>query len=120
VALRCLIVDDNGSFLEAAAGLLQRQGVSVVGVAKTVDEAIAQAAELQPEVVLVDIMLGPESGFELARRLADPGHRRPAVIMISTHAEADFADLIDDAPVLGFIPKSELSASAIQQLLEAA
>ena len=40
----------------------------------------------------------------------------PVIILISTHAEADFADLIQEAPVAGFVPKSELSASAIRRL----
>ena len=69
--LRCLIVDDNASFLDAATNLLEREGLDVVGVASTSDEALRQAEELRPDVVLVDIMLGTESGFDLARRLAD-------------------------------------------------
>jgi hypothetical protein len=40
------------------------------------------------------------------------------VILISTHSEADFADLIARCPAAGFIPKAELSAKAIQKILE--
>ena len=116
--LRCLIVDDNANFLEAAANLLQREGVTVAGVASSVDDALRQARELRPDVILVDIMLGPESGFDLARRLAEADSDGPAVILISTHAEADFADLIAEAPAAGFMPKSQLSAGTIQRLLE--
>jgi DNA-binding NarL/FixJ family response regulator len=119
MALRCLIVDDNRSYLEAATALLERQGMTVVGVTSTGDEAVRLAAELVPDVVLVDISLGGESGFDLARRLAEAGPPRPPVILISTHAEADFADLIDQTPVAGFVPKSQLSASAILLLLGA-
>ena len=42
------------------------------------------------------------------------------VILISTHAEGDFADLIEEAPVAGFVPKSELSRNTIGRLLESA
>jgi DNA-binding NarL/FixJ family response regulator len=119
VPLRCLIVDDNASFLEAASTLLQRQGISVVGVASTTTAALRQARQLHPDVVLVDIMLGDESGFDLAQRLADMDSGGTAVILISTQEESDFADLIEAAPVAGFVPKSELSASAIRQLIEA-
>jgi two-component system, NarL family, nitrate/nitrite response regulator NarL len=112
VPLRCLIVDDNAAFLGAAATLLQRQGVTVVGVASTAAEALQRSAELQPDVVLVDIVLGAESGFDVARELAGG----PTVIFISTHAEADFADLIDRTPGAGFVPKSELSGEAIRRL----
>ena len=116
VSLRCLIVDDNAYFLEAAADLLTRQGVTVAGVASDGADALRLTRELRPNVVLVDIMLGRESGIDLARRLAGANSGGPVIILISTHAEADFADLIQEAPVAGFVPKSELSASAIRQL----
>lgn len=118
VVFRCLIVDDNAAFLDAAAALLEREGVTVVGVASASADALAQAQELRPDVVLLDIMLGHESGFDVARRLADTDSADIAVILISTHAEADFADLIEEAPVAGFMPKSELSASAIRRVLQ--
>jgi DNA-binding NarL/FixJ family response regulator len=65
--LRCLIVDDNAQFMEASRILLEGQGVSVVGVAMTAAEGLRGAEELQPDVVLVDINLGADSGFDLAR-----------------------------------------------------
>jgi DNA-binding NarL/FixJ family response regulator len=60
--------------------------------------------------------LGGESGFDVARDLAASGHA-DRLIMISSHAEADYADLIAEAPVAGFLPKTELSAVAIRRLL---
>jgi two-component system, NarL family, nitrate/nitrite response regulator NarL len=116
--MRCLIVDDNASFLEAAATLLEREGVTVVGVASTTEGAMRQVQELQPDVVLVDIMLGSENGLDLAQRLAEDDGRA-AVILVSTHTEADFADLIAGTPAAGFVPKSELSAEAIRRLVSA-
>jgi DNA-binding NarL/FixJ family response regulator len=111
-----VIVDDNASFLRAAAALLERQGLIVAGLASNGADALARARELRPDVVLLDIALGDESGFDVARRMvaADPGGAK--VILISTHAEADFADLIDATPAAGFVPKAELSADAIQRL----
>jgi DNA-binding NarL/FixJ family response regulator len=114
---RCLIVDDNRDFLLAARVLLERQGMTVAGVASTTADALRQAEILRPDVVLVDLMLGEESGFELARQLVDADFRSAAVILISTHAESDFADLIAATPAAGFVPKSELSAGAIQRVL---
>jgi DNA-binding NarL/FixJ family response regulator len=117
VLLRCLIVDDNASFLRAAGTLLERQGLAVVGVASNGGEALRRARELRPDVVLVDIVLGGESGFDVARELAADDATDPTVILVSTHAEADFADLIQDTPAAGFVPKSELSAEAIRRLV---
>ena len=67
--MRCLLVDDNTAFLEAARILLGREGVTVAGTASTSAEGLRQASTLRPDVVLVDIALGSENGFDLARRL---------------------------------------------------
>jgi CheY-like chemotaxis protein len=116
--VRCLLVDDNGTFIETACLLLAREGVVVAGTASSIAEALRQASALRPDVVLVDIALGDENGFELARRLAGSGTGAgAAVIMISTRAGADFADMIADSPAAGFLAKDELSAAAIQRIL---
>lgn len=118
MAFRCLIVDDSRAFLRAARALLQREGVADVGVAFTGAEALRQVEAFRPDVTLVDIDLGGESGFDVARRLTEGGPLAPSqVILISTHAEADFADLIAESPVAGFLAKSDLSAEAIRNLL---
>lgn len=116
VSLSCLIVDDSAAFAQAAERLLERQGLTVAGVASTAAEALERARELRPDVVLVDLVLGDASGFDVARSLAAWGVRRPTVILVSTHAESDFADLIAEAPAAGFLSKDELSADAIRRL----
>jgi DNA-binding NarL/FixJ family response regulator len=117
--LRVLIVDDNEAFLAAARALLERQGLSVVGVASTSADALERAEQLQPNVMLVDITLGDESGFELARRVAArDGAGGPAVVLISTHAQEDFADLIAECPASGFLAKCDLSAEAIRRIVD--
>jgi DNA-binding NarL/FixJ family response regulator len=110
VKIRCLVVDDNRPFLDAARLLLEREGVAVVGVATTSAEALRLEKELRPDVVLVDIRLGDESGFDLARRLSG------TVILISTHEQSEYADEIAASPAAGFIPKTQLSASAVLSL----
>ena len=115
VALSCLIVDDNGGFRNAARSLLEREEIEVVGMASNSAEARSRVAELHPEVVLVDIALGAESGFELARALAHEGG--PQLILISTLPEVDLVDLIAASPAVGFIAKSELSARAVRDLV---
>lgn len=116
MSLRCLIVDDDAAFIEASQGTLEGEEINVVGTATTAAAALRRSAELRPDVVLVDISLGEESGLALARELARvaDGAR---VILISTHPEEDFADLIAESPAAGFLPKSDLSADAIQELL---
>jgi len=116
--LRCLLVDDSDAFLQAASVLLEREGVTVAGMASNSAEALRQARALQPDVILVDIGLGEESGFDLARLLAQDGNgRHAAVIMISARAEMDYTELIAESPAAGFLAKAELSARAIGRIL---
>jgi len=116
--LSLLIVDDNLPFLEAAGALLARDGLDVIGLASTATEAISRVEVLRPDVVLVDVGLAGESGFELAGRLLRAGRdEMPTVVLMSTHAEADLADLIAQSPAAGFVAKSQLSAAAIRQLI---
>jgi DNA-binding NarL/FixJ family response regulator len=114
-----LIVDDNLQFLAAARRLLEAEGMRVVGVASTSVEALRCARELRPDVTLVDVDLGEENGFDLARQLteaADAAGRR--VIMISAYPAQDLGDLLESGPAVGFLSKSLLSAAAILELLE--
>ncbi len=116
--MRCLIVDDSADFVNAARGLLQCQGVSVVGVASTTADALRCFEESRPDVTLVDINLGGESGFELVEQLHRLVGRTPSpVILISTHAAQDFADMIETSTAVGFLSKSALTCGAIHDLV---
>jgi DNA-binding NarL/FixJ family response regulator len=116
VSRRCLLVDDNPVYLSEARGLLQRQGMRVVGVASNSAEALAIAASDRPDVALVDVDLGAESGLDLARALAMCEQPVP-VILISAYAEKDLRELLDDCPAVGFLPKSVVSRAVIDDLL---
>jgi DNA-binding NarL/FixJ family response regulator len=111
-----LIVDDNQGYLSEARALLQRQGMSVVGVASNGGDALAIAASDRPDVALVDVDLGAESGLDVARALARSDEPVP-VILISAYAEKDLRELLDDSPAVGFLPKSVVSRAAIDDLL---
>jgi CheY-like chemotaxis protein len=114
--VRCLIVDDSAYFVDAARGLLEPQGITVVGVASTCVEALARFAELHPDVTLIDIELGTESGFELADRIHRAAGPTP-VILVSTHAAQDFSDMIATSPAVGFLSKWALTPEAIRDLV---
>jgi DNA-binding NarL/FixJ family response regulator len=115
--VRCLIVDDSANFRDAASSMLERAGISVVGVACNGAEALSQYRDLRPDVTLVDVDLGAESGFDVAVALDAAESPAPSVILISTHSEQDFADMINSSPALGFLPKFALSPGAIRDLL---
>jgi DNA-binding NarL/FixJ family response regulator len=111
-----VIVDDSPTVLRAASDLLEAHGLAVVGVAATSSEALSLMEKLQPDVMLVDIDLGRESGFELARRISE-SDAMVRVILMSALDEADYAHLIAASPAIGFLPKSDVSATAIRRLL---
>jgi two-component system, NarL family, nitrate/nitrite response regulator NarL len=113
---RYLLVDDNRGFLEAARDLLEREGIEVVGVASTSAETLRLVAQLHPDVVVVDVDLGEESGFDLASRLAT-GTAVTRIVLISAYPEAEFADLVAASGAVGFVSKAELSAQAVSNLL---
>ena len=116
--MRCLIVDDSAAFVDAARGLLERQGITVVGVASTSAEALRYFDELRPDVTLVDVDLGRRE--RLRTRRATPAARGPTpspVILISTHAAQDFVDMIETSPAVGFLSKSALTCGAIRDLV---
>ena len=116
VALRCLIVDDSEEFLASAKRLLESQGVEVTGSATSVCEAVPMARALAPDVVLVDIELGEEDGFQLTEKLAatSPATR---VVLISAYDRQEFADLIGNSTAVGFLPKRSLGAAALERVL---
>jgi DNA-binding NarL/FixJ family response regulator len=113
-----VIVDDNRSFAEIARRLLERQGASVVGLASTSAEAVELVAELRPDVVLVDLALGDESGLDVVQLLAAQCVcEARTLILISACSPVDVAGLMAMTPAAGFLPKVDLSVDAIRQIV---
>jgi DNA-binding NarL/FixJ family response regulator len=120
MSLRCFLVDDSPHFVSAARELLEREGIAVVGVASTGDEALRQVPGAAPDVVLVDVDLGDESGFDLVRRFeGELAGDRARVVLISTYDREDLEDLLSAVPSVAFLPKTQLSAGAIRRILDA-
>ena len=96
---RVMICDDHEVVREGLRGLISRQtGMSVVGEASTVAEAIETAIQSKPDVVIMDVRLPDGSGVEACRSIRDanPDIR---VIMLTSYAddEALFASIIAGA-----------------------
>ena len=114
-AIRILVVDDSRHFLDAARGVLERDGVTVVGVASASADAMRLAVELRPDVILVDVDLGDESGLCLAEELVAAVDAR--VVLISVYPESEIADLVAASPAAGFVAKSKLSANVVLDVM---
>ena len=112
-----MIVDDSPQFFEAARQLLADDGITVVGFAATSDEAVTAASALRPDVVLVDVDLGTESGFDVAKRLAGAPRGGPPLVLISAESGSELEELVDASGALGFVSKTDLSGDTIRKLL---
>jgi DNA-binding NarL/FixJ family response regulator len=116
MGLRLLLVDDHAGFRRLTRMLLQRFNFDVVGEAGDGREALRLARVLEPELVLLDVLLPDLDGFTVAARLSEL-FRPPAVVLTSSRSAADFGVRVSDAPVRGFLAKDELTP---QRLLEIA
>ncbi|MGU3432271.1 response regulator [Actinomycetes bacterium M1A6_2h] len=113
---RVVIVDDSPAFCAAARAMFETAGVEVVGTASTSGDALTIVAAERPEVILVDIDLGGESGFDVVTALsALECTPRPAIVLVSTHDEEDFADMVEASAAVGFLPKFALSVDLITE-----
>jgi DNA-binding NarL/FixJ family response regulator len=111
-----LIVDDHAEFRSLARALLEADGFEVLGEAADGESALAAAARLLPELVLLDIQLPDLDGFEVAARLAkaaDP----PAVVLSSSRSASSYRRRLAESPASGFISKGELSGEALAALV---
>jgi DNA-binding NarL/FixJ family response regulator len=112
MAWTVLIVDDHAGFRSFARRLLEADGFTVVGEVGDGASALTAAADLRPELVLLDVMLPDTDGFEVARELADRG--ADARVVLTSSREADeFSDRLGRSPAHGFIHKDDLSGAAL-------
>jgi DNA-binding NarL/FixJ family response regulator len=111
-----LIVDDHPSFRAMARLALEADGFVVVGTAADGETGVAEALELRPDIVLLDVGLPDISGFEVATRLRDAGSAA-AIVLASSRDTADFGTLVAESGARGLIEKSLLSGDAVRALV---
>ena len=117
MAKSILIVDDHPSFRASARRMLEAAGYNVVGEAEDGAAAIEATRRLRPEAVLLDVRLPDLDGFEVARRMLDLADRNLQIVLTSSHESSDLGDAIGNSGARGFIPKAELSGSAVTAAL---
>jgi DNA-binding NarL/FixJ family response regulator len=94
VPLRLVLVEDHEALREGLELLLGREGCEVVGTAGSVDEGQELITRTEPDVAVVDIRLGDESGIELTRRLLDANpHQRVVLYTGESDSEVLFDGL---------------------------
>jgi DNA-binding NarL/FixJ family response regulator len=119
MSVTVLTVDDQAVFLGAAHDLIDATpGFEELGQATSGAEALALAAQLSPDLVLLDVRMPGMDGIETARRLlaADPGI---VVVFISTESPADLSPSLDSAGAATYLRKHELSPAALRRVWDA-
>jgi two-component system nitrate/nitrite response regulator NarL len=114
---RVLVVDDHDGYRGVARALLESDGLQVVGEAADGAGALAEAARLRPDVVLLDVHLPDLDGFEVSRMLAELPCP-PVVVMTSSRPISDVRRRIDSSPAAGFVPKHLLTGSTLSAFVE--
>jgi DNA-binding NarL/FixJ family response regulator len=110
-----VIVDDHAAFRASAKTLLQDEGFQVIGEAEDGRSGLELAQALDPDLVLLDVALPDLSGLEVAERLAES---RSKIVLVSSRDPLDFGARFRRTSAAGFIPKDNLSAETLKELLE--
>jgi two-component system response regulator NreC len=115
MSLRLLLVDDHAVVRSGLRMLMSAEhDVEIVGEAGTASEALALAAEVNPDVILMDIGLPDKSGIEATREIKSryPG---VAVVALTIHEDEEYFFKMLDAGASGYVPKR----AAPEELLSA-
>ncbi|GAB4111418.1 MAG: response regulator [Roseiflexaceae bacterium] len=117
-AITLLLVDDNPRFrnqLRRMVGNVAPQ--ADIYEAENIREALRQARDLAPQLILVDVVLGDEDGIRLTRQLKqhDP-HAR--IVLISAYPDREFHRLGIEAGAVALLDKKDLDAAALRQLID--
>jgi DNA-binding response OmpR family regulator len=85
---RVLVVDDDALVRRAVRLTCEAEGYSVVEVERGGD-ALMAIEQSHPDIILLDLMMPDQSGFDTCRQLRRAGHRMPVVILSAKNEEID-------------------------------
>jgi DNA-binding NarL/FixJ family response regulator len=120
MAVRVLVVDDQEPFREAAKMVVDvADGFEVVAEAETGEDSVSLAAEVKPDLVLMDVNLPGIDGLEATRRIlsAEP---RPVVFLVSTYEYDEYAPRAVECGAAAYIPKAIFAPDRLAEAWEAA
>jgi two-component system, NarL family, invasion response regulator UvrY len=111
-----LAVDDQEVFRKAARGLIAATpGFEQVGEAASGPEALELAAELRPDLVLIDVRMPGMDGIETARRLAEAGHCS-VVVLTSIEPVPELPSSITSVGAETYLRKQDLTTEALRRI----
>jgi len=118
--IRVLIVDDHRLFAEALDAILASEPeIEVVGRAGNGEEAVEQALELQPDVILMDIAMPLVDGVEATKRIREHVPGACILMLTGSNSRADVARA-RDAGAAAYVTKDRIAAQLIEAIRELA
>jgi two-component system invasion response regulator UvrY len=111
-----LAVDDQAVFRHTARELIAAtRGFQQIAEATSGEQALRLAAELHPDLVLVDVRMPGMDGIETARRLTDQDHD-VAVVLVSLEELVDLPAAVAQAGAVAHVRKQDLSPRTLRAL----
>jgi DNA-binding NarL/FixJ family response regulator len=121
MTVRVLIVDDQEPFRMAARMVVDvTDGFEVVGEAETGEDSVSMAAELKPDLVLMDVNLPGINGLDATRQILGGAGDPVVVLLLSTYEEAEYAPRAAECGAAAYIPKSVFGPDRLEAAWEEA
>ena len=124
MTVRVLIVDDQEPFRMAARMVVDAtEGFDVVGEAESGEDSVTMAAELAPDLVLMDVNLPGINGLDATRQIlaaAGPDPKAVVVLLLSTYEEDEYAPRAAECGAAAYIPKAVFGPDRLEAAWAAA
>lgn len=104
--LRLVLADDNQAILDVVKHILQKD-YDIVGVYLEGLSLVHEVPALTPDIILLDISMGEQNGFDLTRQL-NAKHCTAKIIFLTVHEELEFIRAAFDAGAAGYVFKSRM------------
>jgi DNA-binding NarL/FixJ family response regulator len=105
--IRVMLADDHRVLIGSLKALLERHGCEVVGEATTGEEALAVAARVRPQVIVMDLEMPGTGGLAAAHRMKQAAPAAKVLILSAHHDESDVLEALNEAGVAGYLIKSD-------------
>ena len=117
--LRVMIVDDQEAYRRLVRAMLGTEhGFQVIAEASSGNEAIELTENVDAELILMDVLMPDMNGFKATRLMLERRSGVKVILMSRSRRQEEYSRLAEEAGALAFVPKSDLSVSAIKEILQ--